>query len=71
MFLLWQQADVNLYCCLFYYITYKYTITPNEIKQFVYESSVSGINFQKKMDVKPVSKEEFYRKKVKPISPKL
>lgn len=36
-----------------------------------YESSVSGINFQKKMDAKPVSKEEFYRKKVKPISPKL
>nr|DAF50754.1 MAG TPA: hypothetical protein [Myoviridae sp. ct04y17] len=33
MFLLWQQADVNLYCCLFNYgefaiikITYKRTI---------------------------------------------
>lgn len=30
----WQQADVNLYCCLFCYITYKHTMTPNEIKQF-------------------------------------
>lgn len=34
MFLLWQQADVNLYCCLFCYIIYKHTMTPNEIKQF-------------------------------------
>nr|DAI68253.1 MAG TPA: hypothetical protein [Caudoviricetes sp.] len=36
MFLIWQQADVNLHCCLFCYITYKHTMTPNEIKQFVW-----------------------------------
>ena len=52
-------------------VKYYETNQMDEIKQFVYESSVSGINFQKKMDAKPVSKEEFYRKKVKPISPKL
>lgn len=34
MFLLWQQTDVNLHCCLFCYITYKHTMTPNEIKEF-------------------------------------
>ena len=52
-------------------VKYYETNQMDEIKQFVYESSVSGINFQKKMDAKPVSKEEFYRKKVKLISPKL
>lgn len=35
----WQQADVNLYCCLFVtsYINAQYmicTMTPNEIKEF-------------------------------------
>lgn len=26
MFLLWQQADVNLHCCLFCYIIHKHII---------------------------------------------
>ena len=39
--------------------------------EFVYENAISGINFEKKQDKKPLSKDEFYRKKVKSIEPKL
>ncbi|RGI18241.1 hypothetical protein DXC84_11760 [Ruminococcus sp. TF08-4] len=43
----------------------------DEIKEFFYENAISGINFEKKQDKKPLSKDEFYRKKVKSIEPKL
>lgn len=52
-------------------VKYYETKQMDEIKEFVYENAISGINFEKKQDKKPLSKDEFYRKKVKSIEPKL
>lgn len=52
-------------------VKYYETNQMDEIKEFVYENAISGINFEKKQDKKPLSKDEFYRKKVKSIEPKL
>lgn len=52
-------------------VKYYETNQMDEIKEFVYENAISGINFEKKQDKKPLSKDEFYRKKVKLIEPKL
>ena len=52
-------------------VKYYETKQMDEIKEFVYEKAISGINFEKKQDKKPLSKDEFYRKKVKSIEPKL
>ncbi len=52
-------------------VEYYETNKIEEIKKFVYETSVSGIQFDKKIEKNPVSKEEFYRKKVKPSGPRL
>ena len=52
-------------------VNYYETNQMDEIKEFVYENAISGINFERKQDQKPLSEEEFYRKKVKPIEPKL
>ena len=45
-------------------VEYYETNKIEKIKRFVYETSVSGIRFNKEIDKNPVSKEEFYRKKV-------
>ena len=52
-------------------VKYYETKQMDEIKEFVYENAISGINFEKKQDKKPLSKDEFYRKKVKSIEPKV
>lgn len=47
-------------------VRYYETNKIEEIKKFLYETSVSGIQFDKIIEKNPVSKEEFYRKKGKP-----
>lgn len=52
-------------------VKYYETNQMEELKRFVYETSISGIHFERKIEQKPISKEEFYRKRKKTISPKL
>lgn len=52
-------------------VKYYETDQMEELKQFVYETSINGIHFEKTIAHEPISKNEFYIKTKKTLHPKL